>query len=546
MGIPSFFSYIIRQHTNNVIYRNISKIQFGYLFIDANSLVYDVYNRLLKTPPPSIVKGGVGGGVGSGSGDIEATIINEVGVALEKLIAHIHPTEKTYIAFDGICPFAKMKHQRIRRLKSYILKEAPTTATSTPPFTWDTSVITPGTPFMRKLTDVLRLRFCDNSKVYFSGADIVGEGESKICHHIRELYKTNSRVLLPKIAFYGLDNDIIMLSILHLYCTDNIFVFREEPPLPPSRGGRGGGGGVTGPSFIYINIKTLVASISYEMDCADPHPGRVIDYVFMCFFLGNDFLPKFPALQIRTHGITILLDTYREHIGKFNARRLVSHRSMDGGYVKGVVMNWGWISLFIQKLALIEHPTILIEDEMREKMEASLRRGGDGKRGGVPPLDDPENTPILYREVERYVNPREPGWEWRYYNALFNHNRGGSGGGDGTPHSQKGWCIEYLGGLEWTMRYYTGECPDWRWVYPHEYAPLLQDLQMFVPRAYNWEYFPRKGYRNNPHTAEEQLKYVMPPIEQSVEEKRELVRNTQFQWAYCRYLWEAHVTTSKR
>ena len=46
--------------------------------------------------------------------------------------------------------------------------------------------------------------------------------------------------------------------------------------------------------------------------------NRITDYIFMCFLLGNDFMPHFPALNIRTVGIDILLNVYRETLGKTN------------------------------------------------------------------------------------------------------------------------------------------------------------------------------------------------------------------------------------
>ena len=38
------------------------------------------------------------------------------------------------------------------------------------------------------------------------------------------------------------------------------------------------------------------------------------DYVMLSFFLGNDFMPHFPSLCIRTNGIAILLNTYQKEI----------------------------------------------------------------------------------------------------------------------------------------------------------------------------------------------------------------------------------------
>jgi 5'-3' exonuclease len=504
MGIPSFFSYIIKQHNKNVLYNNVENISFHYLFIDANSIIYDVYNKSLQIA------------TGGNIGDFELFIIDNVGLSLEKLIEHINPTIKTYIAFDGICPFAKMKHQRNRRLKSYILKELPSVSKGSNNINWDTTNITPGTAFMQKLTKQLKKKFFNNSNVFFSGADIIGEGESKICKYIRDIFKNNKSENLPTIAFYGLDNDIIMLSILHLHYSENIFVFREEQNTNTSPETNT----PTSPVFIYIDIKSLTNSILYEMKCIDLNYRRVIDYVFLCFFLGNDFLPKFPSLQIRTNGISILLDTYRENIGNFTDRYLIDP-------IKECI-NWKWVSIFINKLAVNENNFIIIETEIRDKMEKSLRYN-NYKTNDIMALENPENMPILYRETEKYICPKELGWEWRYYKGLFDTIP--------TQELKKKWCLNYLEGLEWTFRYYTGDCPDWKWSFCNEYPPLLQDLMLWIPNNFNWVFFPSNNY--NPYNNEEQLKYVMPP---QIDNKKQLIKNINWKWAYCRYLWESHVT----
>ena len=110
-------------------------------------------------------------------------------------------------------------------------------------------------------------------------------------------------------------------------------------------------------------------------------------------------------------------------------------------------------------------------------------------------------------------------------------------------------CINYLEGLEWTMKYYTTGCPNWRWCYNYNYPPLLTDLIHHIP------YFEKDLiiYKTpNPVTEIVQLSYVLP--KQSLHLLPEQIYNKllnkhsewyksdcSFVWAYCRYFWEAHV-----
>jgi 5'-3' exoribonuclease 2 len=108
-------------------------------------------------------------------------------------------------------------------------------------------------------------------------------------------------------------------------------------------------------------------------------------------------------------------------------------------------------------------------------------------------------------------------------------------------------------GLEWTMKYYTTGCPNWRWTYKYNYPPLLQDLLLAIPTTTK-EFI--RSTPSNPVNELVQLCYVLPrPSLYLLPSKLhfELIRkynhwykiDCEFVWAYCRYFWESHVEMHK-
>ena len=95
MGIPSYFSYVLRNHFN--IVKSQKQVVCSLLLIDANSFIYDaVYENATNIPE----------------------LVYQKIIELRKKLN----AEKVFVAFDGVAPLAKMKQQKQRRYKSYLLR----------------------------------------------------------------------------------------------------------------------------------------------------------------------------------------------------------------------------------------------------------------------------------------------------------------------------------------------------------------------------------------------------------------------------------------
>ena len=484
MGIPAYFSYIIKNHQRIIHEKIPSKIDS--LYMDCNSIIYDAVRMVELQKENSEVN--------------HDNIIVKVIQLIEYYIQLIKPSKKVYIAFDGVAPFAKMQQQKTRRYKTEYITRTTADINIKDTNTFSTLEITPGTVFMNKLSKYIKRKFQElgNSSINIivSTSEDPGEGEHKIVEHMRQFPNQEE-----SIAIYGLDSDLIMLAIFHYTLFKNVYICREAPEFHLDNTTPD----VNNKQLLFMDIGVLSDSILIEMGASTKR--HVCDYVFICFMLGNDFLPHFPALNIRTHGIQRLLDIYKVHISNYKDRYLVD--------VEKHKINWRHMNTFIQELAKNEHEWILQEYKIRDRERFFPEITPEQKEYAF------QCIPMIYRGDEKYICPTESFWEERYYKVLFNNTT-----------KIRDICINYIEGLEWVFKYYTVGCTDWRWKYSHSHAPLLKDLLLYVPH-FDMIFIDKI---RPPFTPQEQLDYVIPKKDNN-QEQTEL----KFQWAFCKYFWECHL-----
>ena len=505
MGIPSYFSYIVKNHQRIIqkLERNKKPNNF---YLDCNSIVYDVINN-------------------AENNIVETTtyviIISLVISKIEEYILFVSPTTNVYIAFDGVAPFAKLEQQRQRRYKSWYQNKIHEDifGTDKREKKWNTAAITPGTEFMKELNVALysyfnkeRAETYNVKNLFVSGSNEVGEGEHKIFDFIR---KNSAKHHESSTIIYGLDSDLIMLALNHLAINPRIYLFREAPHFSM-------GELENGESYL-MDIGELSKQIANEMN-----GGSVVDYIFLCFFLGNDFMPHFPSLNIRTGGIDKMMNAYKE-INKGKGKQI--------SLTDGTRIYWKHVRSLCAFLAKQEESNLIQEVALRDKKEGMYKRFEE---------KTPENRykrfellPSHEREMEKYINPLQPYWQHRYYETLFTFR-----GNDASK--KRAVSLNYLEGLEWNIKYYTSGCPDWKWKYNYHYPPLLCDLLKEMP------YF-ETGSKEVLASALEpvsdvfQLYYVLPKHSAYLlpahlrEKKEEDEENYEFIWCFCKYFWECSV-----
>ncbi|KAJ7472590.1 exonuclease II [Mycena latifolia] len=359
MGIPKFFRYISERYplTSQLIQEN--KIpEFDNLYLDFNGIIHncshpndeDAHFRLS-----------------------EEQIFTSIFAYVDHLFGKIKPKKLFFMAVDGVAPRAKMNQQRSRRFRTAkeakeIREKAEQKGETLPEEkAFDSNCITPGTPFMARLSD--QLRYFINKKitedsnwrdveVVMSGHEVPGEGEHKIMEYIRLSraqpdYNPNVRHCL-----YGLDADLIMLGLLSH--DPHFCLLREEVKFGPAAR-RKGSTSLEAINFYLLHLSLMREYLDLEFRDIEPvlafpySVERVIDdFILLAVFVGNDFLPNLPDLHIHENGLEKLFDVYKKVLP-----------GLDGYMNEGGAIN-------TQRLQVVLDEMALWEQEVFEKEYADL------------------------------------------------------------------------------------------------------------------------------------------------------------------------------
>ncbi|XP_053737579.1 5'-3' exoribonuclease 2 [Synchiropus splendidus] len=585
MGVPAFFRWLSRKYPSIIVHcveekgkecngvripvdttkPNPNEVEFDNLYLDMNGIIHPCTHPEDKPAPKN-----------------EDEMMVAIFDYIDRLFNIVRPRRVLYMAIDGVAPRAKMNQQRSRRFraskegvelveeKNRIREEIIQRGGYLPPEEikerFDSNCITPGTEFMDNLAQCLRYYIADrlsndpgwsNVTVFLSDASVPGEGEHKIMDFIRRQRAQPHHDPNTHHCLCGADADLIMLGLATH--EPNFTIIREEfKPNKPrpcalcgqvghelkecegvAREKRGehdefaGSMPVCEQEFIFIRLCVLREYLSRELTMASlPFPfdfeRSVDDWVFMCFFVGNDFLPHLPSLEIREGAIDRLVNIYKDVVHK------------TGGYLtEDGYVNLERVEMIMTSVGVVEDNIFkkrkeddenfkkrMKEKKKRMKMEQqgpsfmtgghfaphALGRPGQPavvhnarhqaynmrmqsmeshnkdaaqslkammKNGGTSPAGPSSDSRGQKRkaidsddepEPEDHVRLWEDGWKQRYYKTKFDVDLS-------DEEFRKKVVRSYVEGLCWVLRYYYQGCASWKWFFPFHYAPFASDFK---------------------------------------------------------------------
>lgn len=394
-------------------------------------------NKKLQTPPS------------------EEKLFEEICTRIEDIKRINEPTKGMYFAVDGVAGVSKMSQQRKRRFKGCLDAAKKETNNG-----FDSNVISTGTEFMERLClyiDKYIKRQISFSLLWkkkfsiFSGHRIDAEGEHKILNYIREHPEQIHTVISP-------DADLIFLTA-GVY-SSTCYIFRENIFDDIDA------------DYFLVDIQALRSCILKEIGLltgTDTEKEHAIkDFIVYCIFLGNDFLPQIPSININNDAIENLFVLYPKIVKE------------HGPLTTGLKINTKSMRALFSFLADKEEEMIVknYRNNRTKYPDTLLKNCIDYDKGRKT-----HNTCI---DFSRY--------RVDYYDIKL----------QGVNSAIV--VREYLIGLQFVLQYYMDQIPSWEWYYPFHYAPFFTELRDHM-NGFDSEY---KFSPSEPLSPLEQLLCVLP------------------------------------
>ncbi|KAG5511155.1 hypothetical protein JKF63_07097 [Porcisia hertigi] len=500
MGVPKFFRWVAERFPSVITPFKDSPPPVDNLYLDINGIIHNC------THPNDVDA--------TRRSPTEKEMIQAMFAYLEKLFNAIQPRKYFLLAVDGVAPRAKMNQQRQRRYRAgyemmVAREEALAMGEEVPEEkdVFDSNCITPGTPFMVRVSKEFQYFITmklstdpawQGCQVIFSGHDCPGEGEHKIVDFIRRRKMQPNYDPNETHCMYGLDADLVMLALAthepHFVLLREVVTFgpgsrkeRERQEEDEAKGLVKDKAYHKADEFVLLHISVFRDYLQLEVkECLLKTKGgsasfdfeRVVDdFVFMCFFIGNDFLPTLPTVGINDGSLPVILRLYAEHL--LSKGKYLTH--------KGEI-DWRNAEVWLNELGKLEYETL----RRRQQEEAEFQKNR-ARRNPTHEVDT--TTPMPIASILEFKQ--------RYYGEKHGFNEGW----DANSNNMRELRMHYVEGLMWVMHYYYQGVPSWKWFFPHYYAPMASDMVNLPAIAARVSFDLGKPFL--PH---QQLLAVLPPM----------------------------------
>lgn len=474
MGIKHFFMWYKNNMGHNMLSLEknaklrVKGVSIDNLLLDLNGIFHNSAQKIFKygshAPPKRFLLSKTSVKVNGVENNRQNRIrcYQDICQSIENLVTVVDPHLRLIMCVDGPAPLGKQNQQRQRRFRA-----ANESNLGRPFIDFDSNCITPGTEFMHELgeyiDEYIKRRNVESIKwksmqVIFSNEKVPGEGEHKAVEFVRE-HGTDDETY----CINGPDADLFMLALATH--KPNFYILREDMYNPANE-------------FFCVDIlktrKDLLAKLLWSSPQYTFNETQAInDFIFMCFTVGNDFLPHVPSIEIIEDGVELMIDIYRS-VGEVGGHLTKIDKKGRVTFDKDV------LTLFF----------VTIGNYEKENFERKL-----GKQKSFFP--DPIMMKHSHKDERKWhldVAKFTDDYNAKHFNASEEEEK------------MKYVCHQYLQGLQWVITYYTTGCPSWKWYYPYQYAPMAKTLASHLS-SYKQ---PRYGV-TIPSLPFQQLLSVLPP-----------------------------------